>query len=162
VESFLWQVHTRVIVVVVLYFRGLGIKYHMVFIRMFAIPKFPWKFSYCCFLPLVLPSSTSVPVTSEVQSREVLISWDLPQSDGGSPITHYIVESRVAAIHGTFPVQAGANWITAINGVSNSETSVPSLRPFTRYQFRVIAVNIAGRGPPSSPTDAITTLEAGK
>ena len=144
-ESFQWQVCTgRSIFLAVVFFIN--------------IPKSPVQ---TAFSP-VFPSSTSLPVISEVQLREILMSWGPPQSDGGSPITHYIVESRVAANYGTFPVQAGANWITAIDSVSNNETNVPSLRPFTRYQFRVIAVNLAGRGPPSLPSDVITTLVAGK
>ena len=123
---------------------------------------FGCKIMAAFFLPTVLPSSTGVPVVSAVQSAEVMISWGPPSSDGGSPITHYIVESRVASTYGTFPAQAGANWVTAIGSVSDNNTIVASLHPFTRYEFRVTSVNLAGRGPPSSSSNIITTQEAGK
>lgn len=79
------------------------------------------------------------------------VNWDEPKYDGGSPITGYIIEkkdttakrwSRVTRE----PIRAlplGNNWY------------VTGLLESAMYQFRVIAINAAGCGLPSVPSDPV-------
>lgn len=79
------------------------------------------------------------------------VNWDEPKYDGGSPITGYIVEKKeTTAKRWTRvtrdPIRAlplGNNW------------DVTGLLENALYQFRVIAVNAAGCGLPSMPSDPI-------
>ena len=82
-------------------------------------------------------------------------------SDGGSLITHYIIEQRLVSLYGNSLPQDDASWMN----VNTSDTlmfRVTSLHPYTGYQFRVIPVNKAGNGMPSLPTVVTITLEAGR
>jgi len=89
-----------------------------------------------------LASPTSVTATGANQSATV--SWATPCSDGGSPITSYVVSaydgcSLQGEISATgSPVPTTANFSGLTNGVS--------------YTFKVSAVNGFGRGPASSAT----------
>jgi len=105
-----------------------------------------------------------MPTVSGVQSRDVIITWSYPSYDGGSLITHYIIEQKLVSSFGmSSPAQSDTNWMLSVGNVSNSLMSrVTSLTPYTGYQFRVVAVNVAGSGTPSLPSMAIVTLEAGR
>lgn len=90
--------------------------------------------------------------------QEIEVSWSAPESDGGSPITDYVVEYKEG--------EAGT-WLTFSDGVGTSTTAtVSSLTNGTTYFFRVSAVNANGTGtateefsqvpdaiPPDPPTD---------
>lgn len=79
------------------------------------------------------------------------VNWEEPKYDGGSPITGYFVEkkettskrwSRVTRE----PIRAlplGNSW------------DVTGLLEGALYQFRIIAINAAGCGLPSMPSDPI-------
>lgn len=105
-----------------------------------------------------------MPAISGVQSRDVMITWSYPLSDGGSNITHYIIEQRLVSSFGmSHLAQSDAEWIVSVGNVSNSlMTCVAFLNPYTGYQFRVVAVNMGGSGSPSLPSVVIITLEAGR
>ncbi len=48
-----------------------------------------------------------------------------------------------------------------VNVEGNAEmATVINLTPWTEYEFRVIATNTLGTGPPSDPSPKITTIEA--
>ena len=71
--------------------------------------------------------------------------WERPSSDGGRPITHYIIEIRD---------KINSDWREAV--VTKDDTlkaRVPDLKEGTVYQFRVRGVNKGGIGEPSEPTD---------
>ena len=81
------------------------------------------------------------------------LSWKAPESDGGAPITHYIVEVKSAAVTRWTPVTKDA--------IKHTEYSVNKLSKGEQYEFRVIAVNKAGQGKPSDsckPTKAETPI----
>lgn len=79
------------------------------------------------------------------------VNWDEPKYDGGSPITGYFVEKKETTSKrwtrvSREPIRAlplGNNW------------DVTGLLEGALYQFRVIAVNAAGCGLPSMPSDPI-------
>lgn len=77
------------------------------------------------------------------------VNWEEPEHDGGSPITGYWLERKETT---------GKRW-TRVNrdpikpmtlGVSYKVTG---LIEGSEYQFRVSAINAAGVGPPSMPSD---------
>jgi titin len=80
----------------------------------------------------------------------MLVSWTPPLDNGGSPITGYWLEKRE---------EGGAYWsrvsrapITKV-GLKSVEFNVPRLIEGVKYQFRAMAINAAGIGPPSEPSD---------
>ena len=74
----------------------------------------------------------------------VTVSWQQPVSNGGSPITKYIVRARGTSGSVIKQVEAGANATSA---------AVTGLPPSTTITFRVVAVNAGGEGIPSDDTD---------
>lgn len=113
---------------------------------------------------LVLPGIVDIPTVSEIQPRDVVVTWAMPSSDGGTPITHYIIEQRLVSLFGTSsPDNTG--WMVSIGNVGGNNSlmgRVSSLNPYSGYQFRVKAVNMAGSGSPGVPSTVIITPEAGK
>ena len=86
-------------------------------------------------------------------NTEVGLSWTAPASDGGSPITDYLVEY----------LPSGGAWSTFTDGVSSATTAtVTGLTNGTSYDFRVSAINDAGTGAASgtaTATPAASTVE---
>ena len=78
---------------------------------------------------------------------QVTLSWAAPASDGGSPVTGYII------YQGTSP---GGETGTPVNGPPVTATSytVTGLTNGTTYYFKVVAVNAAGLSPPSEEASA--------
>lgn len=75
--------------------------------------------------------------------------WDAPETDGGSPITSYIVEKRD---------KYSSKWQKACELIGDKcEARVPDLAEGVDYTFRVKAINKAG---PSQPSDASETVTA--
>jgi predicted phage tail protein len=72
------------------------------------------------------------------------LEWKPPIFDGGAPIDHYIIEKR----------DKYGDWspCTTVPG-SQTKGTAPGLVAGETYQFRVRAVNKAGPGEPSDPTE---------
>ena len=81
-------------------------------------------------------------------SRNTLdLSWSAPRDDGGAPITGYIIERRT-----TYSPRWSKVNRTPLKG---TETRLEDLMEGEEFEFRVVAVNEAGYGRPSDPTDPI-------
>lgn len=80
------------------------------------------------------------------------LKWTPPETDGGSPITNYVVQYR--------PISA-TQWIQANEAfiVPDTTFSVTGLRENAEYVFRVAAENRAGAGEPSSPTKPVKVVK---
>ena len=107
-----------------------------------------------------LPSATSSPVTPvSVPSGAVLLSvvagnttatltWTAPVSNGGSPITDYIVKRSI---------NGGTTWTRIVRPVSTLTSYVArGLTNGTAYVFKVIAVNAVGISLPSATSSPVT------
>ena len=71
-----------------------------------------------------------------VEHDNVTLSWDTPSSNGGSPITGYVIEKRDAA---------RTNWMgTGTCGADRTEYNATRLFEGTEYFFRVAAENVVG------------------
>lgn len=81
-----------------------------------------------------------------VSYNYVDLEWKAPDSDGGSPITKYIIEQRAASRftwHNSGEIDGNVN-IFRVMGLNEG----------TEYFFRVIAVNAEGESPPLETSDA--------
>ena len=93
----------------------------------------------------VTPAAPTVPsaplaVGASAATSQARVSWSEPSSNGGSPLTGYVVTPYVGSSAQTpVTVSAGAT-ATVVKGLSNG----------TSYTFTVKAVNAIGTGPASS------------
>ena len=79
------------------------------------------------------------------------MSWQQPESDGGSPITGYHVERHETS---------SKRWIKANKEpITELTFLVPDLVEGNEYELRVMAENKVGVGPPSSPTAPFTAKD---
>ena len=91
-----------------------------------------------------------VGLTATPGNGQVSLVWIAPSSNGGSAITDYVVQ---------YSSNNGSTWITFPDGTSTATSAtVTGLANGTSYIFRVAAVNAAGRGQISLPSDSRTPL----
>jgi len=84
---------------------------------------------------------------SDVTKDSALVTWKQPESDGGSPISGYVVERSLAA---------SARWLRVNKQpVTELKLKVEELVEDNEYIFRVIAENKVGPGEPSQPTKPV-------
>ena len=104
-------------------------------------------FSYCTDPPGPPQSPEVVEVTSETAS----LTWQVPAFDGGSPITGYHVERHQTD---------STRWVKVNKQIiPDLEYKVKELITDSEYEFRIMAENAIGVGPPSSPTAPITAKD---
>jgi uncharacterized cupin superfamily protein len=82
-------------------------------------------------------------VSAKPGDEKVTLSWTVPESNGGDPITGYDVSSN-----------GGTNWIEAESETSHVFTGLTN---GTSYSFKVRAVNSIGNGEPESITETPRT-----
>lgn len=75
-------------------------------------------------------------VVDALLKSSMVISWKPPKDDGGSMITNYIVEKRMA--------KEGELWQLVSSSVSSTTCRVPNLIESAGYYFRVSAQNQYG------------------
>lgn len=94
-----------------------------------------------------VPSPPGTPRVIKVGRNYVDLKWEPPHSDGGSRITGYVIEKREAG---------GVNW-TKCNeyNVIDCDYTAMNLVEEGDYEFRIFAVNDAGRSEPSLCTSPI-------
>jgi fibronectin type 3 domain-containing protein len=97
-------------------------------------------------VPLTVPTAPTG-LTAVPGNGQVALSWAAPASDGGSPVTGYII------YQGTSP---GGETGTPVKGSPVTATShtVTGLTNGTTYYFKVVAVNAAGLSPLSEEASA--------
>jgi surface protein len=88
-------------------------------------------------------SPTSLSSTGGVDF--VNLTWSAPASNGGSPITDYVVE-----------YSTGSSWTTYVRTASTATSvRVPSLTTGTNYTFRVSAKNLFGTSDPVATSSSV-------
>ncbi|XP_041794558.1 titin-like [Chelmon rostratus] len=94
--------------------------------------------------PFTTPSAPSTPTASTVTGDSIVLTWERPETDGGSEIDGYILEKRD---------KEGVRW-TKCNKrrLNDLRFRCTGLAEGHYYQFRVLAENAAGVGAPSEPT----------
>ncbi len=99
--------------------------------------------------PSTVPGAPSTPA-GVAGNRRVTLSWSAPSSNGGAPITDYVVQFR----------QVGtASWTTVTDGVRTTTGAVVTgLDNGKRYEFRVAAVNARGTGATSAASAPVRPI----
>jgi parallel beta-helix repeat protein len=77
----------------------------------------------------------------------VLLTWQAPAADGGSPVVGYRVRQSIN----------GGKWRTVVRNTQSTATRylATDLSSAKRYRFKVVAVTAAGPGAPSNSTETI-------
>ncbi|CAH8566640.1 unnamed protein product [Schistosoma rodhaini] len=91
--------------------------------------------------------SPGTPTIEDVGKNFVDLSWSKPMKDGGARVTGYLVEKRK---------KFATDWEPATpdgKPVMNNNAHIDGLDENAEYEFRVSAVNAAGTGEPSQPTE---------
>ncbi|CAF0814387.1 unnamed protein product [Rotaria sordida] len=99
--------------------------------------------------PFDCPSTPEAPNVDEIFATTCRIQWTPPSSDGGTPLTGYIVERRL---------QGAARWSKVTKLIIPSDTTqikAEELIEGSEYEFRVIACNKVGQSEPSAPSRTI-------
>ncbi|KAL3101403.1 hypothetical protein niasHT_025385 [Heterodera trifolii] len=88
------------------------------------------------------------PSVTDWGKDHVHLEWQPPANDGGAQLEAYVVEKKDATT---------GKWVEAIRvSADQTKATVRSLREGEQYQFRVKAINKAGEGEPSDPTEPKT------
>ena len=97
------------------------------------------------------PGPPQNPMVSDVTKDKCHLTWEPPASDGGSPVIGYHVERR----------QVGSSRWLKINKdiIPDLTYDVNDLIEGTEYEFRIMAENKIGVGPPSETTSPITAKD---
>lgn len=110
--------------------------------------------SITLFLTAV-PGAPDKPTVSSVTRNSMTVNWEEPEYDGGSPVTGYWLEMKDTTSKRWKRVNRDP--IKAMTlGVSYKVTG---LIEGSDYQFRVYAINAAGVGPASLPSDPVTARD---
>lgn len=92
------------------------------------------------------PGPPGPPTCSDITENAVTLSWTEPETDGGSPVSGYIVERR----------EMTGKWIRVNKTpVLDLCYRVSGLFEGNIYEFRIFAENVAGVSEPSYPSDQI-------
>ncbi|CAF1271535.1 unnamed protein product [Adineta steineri] len=95
-------------------------------------------------LPFKPPGSPGQPDITGMTNNIVTLNWEKPTSDGGGPITGYLIKKHEENTDKWIPVN--------MPPCQSTHFTVPSLVEDHIYEFRVTAENEAGKGTPSDAT----------
>uniref|UniRef100_A0A671NW84 Receptor-type tyrosine-protein phosphatase S n=1 Tax=Sinocyclocheilus anshuiensis TaxID=1608454 RepID=A0A671NW84_9TELE len=95
-----------------------------------------------------LPKPPGVLQVTERTATSITLTWD---SGNPEPVSYYIIQHKPKNSEDSFK---------EIDGVATTRYSVGGLSPYSDYQFRVVAVNNIGRGPPSEAIESKTAEQA--
>ena len=94
--------------------------------------------------PYTVPDPPINLLIEDWDNVSVLLTWEPPPYDGGRPVTHYLLEQKGKYDLDFVPVQETTGPVC--------QASQPGLKEGQLYQWRVRAVNKAGKSQPSEPT----------
>ncbi|XP_026061907.1 receptor-type tyrosine-protein phosphatase F isoform X8 [Carassius auratus] len=95
-----------------------------------------------------LPKPPTSLIVTETTATSVTLTWD---SGNPEPVSYYIIQYRAKSSDTSFQ---------EVDGVATTRYSIGGLSPYSEYEFRVMAVNNIGRGPPSDPVETRTGEQA--
>lgn len=92
------------------------------------------------------PTAPGAPEPVEITDNSVVLLWKLPSSDGNSKITEYFLE---------YKIRNTTKWEKITETITESTFKVTKLTKNSEYTFRVTAVNVIGKSPPSPESEYI-------
>lgn len=87
-------------------------------------------------------------MVTERTATSITLTWD---SGNPEPVSYYIIQHKS---------KYSDDQYKEIDGVATTRYSVGGLSPYSDYEFRVVAVNNIGHGPPSESIEAKTAEQA--
>ena len=87
-------------------------------------------------------------VSGTAGNGQVNLSWTAPSSNGGDPISDYLIEYSSGGSYSTFAHSASSSTTIAVTGLTNG----------TAYTFRVSAINGRGTGSASTVSASVTPI----
>lgn len=128
---------------------------HLYIVIIIIIPKFAdicMHYLVCLLHVAELPSPPYNLGISNIAATSVLLQF-FPGFDGKTSITLWIVQAKQAG-------QDTFSEIFSISAPQAREIWVQNLKPYRKYQLRIVAENIVGRSGPSDPSREFETLQA--
>ncbi|XP_069366896.1 receptor-type tyrosine-protein phosphatase F isoform X13 [Paralichthys olivaceus] len=95
-----------------------------------------------------LPKPPTSLIVTETTATSVTLTWD---SGNPEPVSYYMIQYKAKSADTGFQ---------EVEGVATTRYSIGGLSPYSEYEFRVMAVNNIGRGPPSDPVETRTGEQA--
>ncbi|XP_048056148.1 protein tyrosine phosphatase receptor type Fa isoform X11 [Megalobrama amblycephala] len=95
-----------------------------------------------------LPRPPTSLIVTETTATSVTLTWD---SGNPEPVSYYVIQYRAKVSDNSFQ---------EVDGVASTRYSIGGLSPYSEYEFRVMAVNNIGRGPPSGSVETRTSEQA--
>ncbi|XP_076004388.1 receptor-type tyrosine-protein phosphatase F isoform X1 [Genypterus blacodes] len=95
-----------------------------------------------------LPKPPTSLIVTETTATSVTLTWDSGNPD---PVSYYMIQ---------YKAKVSDNSYQEVEGVATTRYSIGGLSPYSEYEFRVMAVNNIGRGPPSDPVETRTGEQA--
>ncbi|XP_063311201.1 receptor-type tyrosine-protein phosphatase delta isoform X15 [Pelobates fuscus] len=95
-----------------------------------------------------LPRPPGTPMVTESTATSITLTWD---SGNPEPVSYYIIQHKP---------KSSEEQYKEIDGVATTRYSVAGLSPYSEYEFKIVAVNNIGRGPPSEPVMTRTAEQA--
>lgn len=90
---------------------------------------------------------------SSISEGKCTLTWDPPENDGCSEISHYIIEKRETA---------KISWALVSDECTECTFNATKLIKTNEYQFRVSAVNKFGHGRPLESSPIIAQMQYSK
>ena len=103
---------------------------------------------YCVFSfqYVVRPTAPTNVTATVLSATSINLQWTQPVSDGGAPITNYIITYRSNA----------EDYVSISTGGTTRQ--LDGLAPYTAYQIQVSAKNLVGISPASATVNATTLI----
>ncbi|XP_067893007.1 protein tyrosine phosphatase receptor type Fa isoform X2 [Heterodontus francisci] len=95
-----------------------------------------------------LPKPPTMTSVTETTATSVTLTWE---SGNMEMIPYYVIQYKPKSSDGSFQ---------EVDGVATTRYSIGGLSPYSEYEFRIIAVNNIGRGPPSEIVETRTGEQA--
>lgn len=111
--------------------------------------------SYIHYLAPPSPPQNLTPTS--VTSKSVTLQWETPLSDGGSELTGYVVEKRLATL------SSSIKWTRVVTlDTYCTQYCIDNLKEKSEYVFRVLAENEAGLSAPATTENIVLKTHASK
>ena len=113
----------------------------------------PSDFSSKCKIKskISVPGAPGTPKVTKVGKRYADLTWQMPTYDGGSKITGYMIEKREIG---------SAGWSKCNDyNILTTEFTALNLNDKSEYEFRIYAVNSAGKSEPSNCSTPVKICE---
>lgn len=115
------------------------------------------SFFFSLFFNLAPPSPPQNLRATTITSRSVTIEWEPPLTNGGSELTGYIVEKRLATLTSTI------KWTRVVTLDTHClQYCIDNLKEKSEYVFRVLAENAVGLSAPAITQNIVLKTHASK